>query len=137
MCVCVRPHDPPSVGPGLDSISRMSVSPVWRRPGRIYCVSPPVISSLRPLTDKGDDGRIAFRRECQFGGLAVRFPPRRELPLPPLLNISLLQLTPSEPGEIQPQNESPALGAGPGTRGRGRGAGDEGPLLPSTFKAAR
>lgn len=63
-------------------------------------------------------GELHSEGECQSGAAPLQsIPLETGAPYPSLLNISLLQLTPSERGEMQPR-----MRVLPWERGRGRGA---------------
>lgn len=108
--------NPPSVGRGLDFISRMSVSPVWRRLGHIYSVSPPVIfplySDRRQIKERRRRENCIRRESVSRGRVAaVDSPWDRGSPS---LSAKYL-ITPADTrraGGNAAQNERPALGEG-------------------------
>lgn len=107
---------PPSEGRGLDFISRMSMSPVWRRLGHIYSVSPPVIFPLyshrRQIKERRRRENCIWRESVSRGRVAaVDSPWDRSSPS---LSAKYL-ITPADTrraGGNAAQNESPALGEG-------------------------
>lgn len=120
---CTWAAGPSSVGWGLDFISmneRLSCLTVAQL-HLLHLSTSHFPSLFWPPTDKGVEtrGELHSDGECQFGAAWLQsIPPETGAPHPSLLNISLLQLTPSEQGEMQPR-----MRVLPWERGRGCLAG--------------
>lgn len=104
--VCVQTPPSQRAGAGLDQQNERVCRLPWL--GHVYSVPPPLIFPLysEPPSDNGEEttGELHSEGECQSGAASLQsIPLETGAPHPSLLNISLLQLTPGERGEMQPR----------------------------------